>query len=99
MTPPPDVSGFTRNEKFIMESLASLQATTNELRDRVAKLEARIDGLEKAQQASTANATSGTQIQHKLLEGRTQIWLAIVGGIFTLLSSITALILSLIAKK
>ena len=37
MTPPPDVSGFTRNEKFIMESLASLQATTNELRDRVAK--------------------------------------------------------------
>jgi uncharacterized protein YlxW (UPF0749 family) len=95
VTPPPDVSGFTRNEKFIMESLASLQATATDVRDRVSKLEARIDTLERAQQS----ASQPGHLQNKLLEGRTQIWLAIVGGIFTFLSSVTALVISLLAKK
>jgi len=88
----PDVSGFTRSEKFIMESLASLQDSVVELRDRTSRCETRLESIE----AEYTNDLREHQAIMERAKGQNQIRVALIGGIFTLLSALAALILTLI---
>lgn len=82
MSSKPEVSGFTRNEKFIMESLTELKGAADDLQTRVAKLEAKVEKNSHASEAALEK-----------LKGRQQLAITIVGGILTLVGLIIAAVL------
>ena len=77
----PDVSGFTRNEKFIMESLTSLQSSVVELRDRTSRCETRLESVE----AELSSDSHDHQTSIEKLRARNQLIVALIGGILTLI--------------